>query len=267
MARAGLHTRPKGRGLADDLLDDFGDVLDLDRLTLVQAQAAVGEIRDAIGTRGDQHLGPGIDGLSKAEVREPLPFGGLHPDPAAAAAATEAVLPALLHLGEVRAGYAIKHVARRVEDSVVPAEIAGIVVGDLLVVVPHRLELAVPHQLGQELGDVDDLEIDAELRVFVLERVIAVRGGDQYPLHPVVDERLDVLAGEMLERLLIAGLANALAATTLLRPQDAEIHARLVEDLGGGGRHLLQARVVAEIAAGRVKNLHSLDERLDRQPV
>ena len=77
-------------------------------------------------------------------------------------------------------------------------------------------------ELEQILGDVDHLEVHPELRVLVLEGVVAVGRGDQDLLHAVVDEGLDVLSGQLLEERLVAGLADALAAAALLGAQDAE---------------------------------------------
>ena len=63
---------------------------------------------------------------------------------------------------------------------------------------------------------MDDLEVHLELRVLVLEGMVAMGRGDKDLLHPVVDKGLDVLPGQLLEEVLIAGLADALAAAVLL---------------------------------------------------
>src|SRR5450759_3355195 len=79
----------RSAGMLDNFLDNFSDVLDLDRLTVFQAQAAVCEVCDAVRASRYQHLGAKVDGLLQSEVGKPSPLWGLHPKPAATAAATE----------------------------------------------------------------------------------------------------------------------------------------------------------------------------------
>src|SRR3989304_5507277 len=189
----------RSAGMLDDFLDNFRDVLDLDRLAVLQAQAAIREIRNAVGAGGNQHLGSDLDGLLQSEIGEPFPPGSLHPDSAATAAATETVFPTLFHLGEFGAGNPVQDVARRVKYLVMPAQVTGIVIGDFLSVLPDGFQPAGLHQLGQQLGDVNDFEIDAEFRIFVLEAVIAMRGRNQDFLDAAVDEILDVFLGQMFE--------------------------------------------------------------------
>ena len=106
-----------------------------------------------------------------------------------------------------------------------------------------------------------------ELGVLVLEGVVAVRRRDQDLLDAVVDEVLDVLLGQALEQLLVAGLADALAAAVVAGAQDAEVDLGLLQQLGRGPGHLLQAGIVGEVAAGEVEVLHPLLERLDPEPL
>ena len=99
------------------------------------------------------------------------------------------------------------------------------------------------------------------------ERVEAMRAPDEDPLHAMVDEGLDVLPGQGLEVLLVAGLPDAFAAAALPCAQDPEVDAGAIEDPGRGGRDLRGARVVARVAPDEVQDLHALGERLDREAV
>src|SRR3974377_1785464 len=76
--------------MSNDFLDDFGDILNLDRLAVGEAQAAVGEIGDAVGTGGPQHPGAVRPGLLQSEVGKSFALRRFHPDSATAAAATKA---------------------------------------------------------------------------------------------------------------------------------------------------------------------------------
>src|SRR3989304_10420997 len=84
----------RSAGMLDDFLDNFRDVLDLDRLAVLQAQAAVREIRNAVGAGGNQHLGSDLDGLLQSEIGEPFPLGGFHPDSAPTPPPTKTFFPA-----------------------------------------------------------------------------------------------------------------------------------------------------------------------------
>src|SRR5665647_881 len=87
----------RSAGMSNNFLDNFSDVLNLDRLTVFQAQAAVRAVRDAVRTGCHQHLGPNVDSLLPSEVGKSFPLECLHPNPAATATATETVFPTLLH--------------------------------------------------------------------------------------------------------------------------------------------------------------------------
>ncbi len=117
---------------------------------------------------------------------------------------------------------------------------------------------------------MDDLEVDHELSVFVLEGFVTVgRRNDDLP-HTTVDERLDVLLGEALVKVLGTGLPDALAAAALLRTEDAVADRRLVQKAGGGLGDLLHPRVIAHVAAAEEQNLGLLTERSDgalRRPI
>jgi len=63
---------------------------------------------------------------------------------------------------------------------------------------------------------MDHLEIHPELRVFVLEGMVAVGGGHEDLLYTVLDKGLDVFPGQLLEEVLIACLADTLATAVLL---------------------------------------------------
>ena len=57
-----------------------------------------------------------------------------------------------------------------------------------------------------------------ELRVLVLERVVAMGRGDEYLFDARIDEGLDVLLRELLEELLVARLADTFSAADLFVP-------------------------------------------------
>ena len=106
-------------------------------LVVFQAQPALLEVADAVGARGDQHLGADLLGLRQPQIGEALALGRVHPDPAAAAAAAQAVLAGVGASPRASSpGVFFSSVSRRVVDAVVPPEVAGVVIGDLLL---HRL--------------------------------------------------------------------------------------------------------------------------------
>src|SRR5690606_11463184 len=78
---------------------------------------------DPVRTRGE--------GLLGAVVVDPRAELLLHPHPRPTGAAAEGLLAAALHLGVLDTGQDLQQFARRCVDLVVPAQVAGVVVGDL----------------------------------------------------------------------------------------------------------------------------------------
>ena len=112
----------------------------------------------------------------------------------------------------------------------------------------------------EELAVVDDLVVAAELRVLVAQRVEAVRalGDDLAHAHAV--EAGDVLLGQHLEQVLVAGAAGRVAGAQLGRPEDGEVDPGAAQQLGGGLRDPLVLVVEGAGAAHPVEVL--VGERL-----
>ena len=156
------------------------------------------------------------------------------------------------HLGHRHARQRTEQFARRGVDAVVPAEVARVVIGDRAsgrgVLGPgrlarprHRHEALLPHQLVEQLGVVDDLVVAADLRVFVLQRVVAVGAGDDDLGRADLVEHLDVLHREHLEEHLVAGAASGVTGAGLAVSEHGIRHAGGVEQLGDGARGALGA--------------------------
>jgi hypothetical protein len=131
--------------------------------------------------------------------------------------------------------------ARGLVHLVVPAEVAGVVVGDRRVDVGLRRELALPHEVGEQLGVVDDLEVAVEVGVLVLDGVEAVRARRDDLLHAGGVERLHVGLRHHLEQVLHAEAAGGVAGARLAAAEDGVLHARCGEQPGDGLGDLLRA--------------------------
>ena len=92
---------------------------------------AVGDHHPAERAPGGDLRGAGVQRLLDAFVVDALADVLLHPHPGAAGAAAQAAVGVAGHLGELRAGGS-DQLARRVVDLVVPAQVARVVVGDVL---------------------------------------------------------------------------------------------------------------------------------------
>src|SRR5208282_2886956 len=112
-----------------------------------------------------------VDPLGVDPLADPL----LHPHPRPAGPAAEPALLAPVHLLRADTGDPLHDLPGSREDPVVPAEEAGIVIGDLLLDRVRRGELALFDQPGQQLGVMDALVVAPQLRLFIRERVEAVR--------------------------------------------------------------------------------------------
>ena len=82
---------------------------------------------------------------------------------------------------------------------------------------------SVAHELGEELGVVDDLVAAAEVRVLVRERVEAVRAARDDLRHAGLVQRRDVLLRERLEHVLVAHPAGRVAGAGLARAEDRDV--------------------------------------------
>ena len=96
----------------------------------------------------------------------------------------------------------------------------------------HRHQPLVPHQAVEELRVVHDLEGSAQRPVLVLDRVEAVRAGDDHLGHAELAHRLDVLLGQGLEEHLVAGPPRRIAGAGLAVTEDREGHTSQVEQFG-----------------------------------
>ena len=114
---------------------------------------------------------------------------------------------------------------------------------------------------------VPDRERAAQLAVLVADGVEAVRAGrDDRPLpHPVAVERLDVLAGQDLEHVLVAHATGRVAGAALLLAEDGERDAGGVQAGGDGPGDSPVAVVEGGRAADPVEDLEVVERpaRLD----
>src|ERR1041384_5427525 len=87
------------------------------------------------------------------------------------------------------------------------------------------------------------LVLPAELRVFILERVVTMwaRGHDVLRLVP--GERLDIGLRELLKKELVADATRRIACRSLLFAEHREVHSRLLEQQRRRARAFLRARV------------------------
>ena len=129
---------------------------------------------------------------------------------------------------------ALEHGPGLLDDAVVPAEVTGVVVGDLARVARAGDELARLHQVLEQLGVVDHLVVAAEGGVLVLDRVEAVRAAGDDLLGPDLVEGGDVQLALLLVEVLVAQPAHGVAGAGLLGAEDGEGDAGPVQHAGGG---------------------------------
>ena len=107
----------------------------------------------------------------------------------------------------------------------------------------------------EQLTVVDDLEVAAERRVLVRQRVEAVRAGGDDLLDAGTLEGLDVGPGLLLVEVLVAEPAGRVTGAALLRSEDAEGHSGPVQHPGGGLGPLARPLVEGARAAHPVEVL------------
>ena len=137
------------------------------------------------GATGGDFFRAGLQSLLGAEIIDAGSELFLHEHAGAAGATTEGFIAVLVHLAQLHAG-GLEQLTRRIEDLIVAAEEARIVVGNGLAVfrrARHRLEQALADQAVEQLGVVEDVEVPVKVRVLIADGVKAVRaGGDDLAL-------------------------------------------------------------------------------------
>ncbi|VTR65615.1 hypothetical protein DESC_350080 [Desulfosarcina cetonica] len=237
-------------------LYDFGNVFDNDLVLDFHGDPTVFEHGDTVRAAGHQFFGAGIQGLLQPQGTEPFILLRFHPDASAAAAAAQALHAGFAQFEEFNPRHTFQHLAGFVEDLVVPAQIAGVVVGDLFLIGLADVEPAGLDQFEQILGNMDDLEVDHEIRIFVFKGMVAMRRGYENLLHTLVDKGFDVVLGQFDEQFFGTGLADAFTATAFLFTQYPEIHAGFVQNVGSGAGNFFHAWVEAGITARIIENFH-----------
>ena len=159
-----------------------------------------------------------------ANVVDALALALLDPHVPAARAAAEALFAAPFHLHQLQSGYGVSDQTWRFVDSVVSAEVAGVVIGDRSIKLDDRPDLALLDQVRDELAVVHHLVVTAEVRILVLYRVKAVGARSHYLLDVIFLERLDVLLRQRLVQVLVAHSSRGVSGAGLLVAQDSEVH-------------------------------------------
>ena len=206
---------------------------------LCQGLHATGHHDITEGATGSDFFRTGLQSLLGAEVIDTGAEFFFHEHAGTAGATAEGLVAVLVHLTQFHAG-GLEQLARRIEDLIVAAEEAWIVIGNRLAVLRrarHRLEQALAYQAVEQLSVVEDVEMSVKVRVLVADGVKAVRAsGDdlalalRYAVEGVV-EGLHVLLCHHLEKELVASAAGRIARTGLAGGEDTKLHARGVQQV------------------------------------
>ena len=221
---------------AEPLGQVLGNVLDLGpgaaRLD------AVGHHRQAERATDGHSFRAGLDRLLCAQHGHPL-FGLLlHPHATATGTTAKSFFAPPLHLADA----VTQQVARRLVHAVDTRKVTRVVIGHRAVAF-GRVEFAVVDQLLQKLGVMHDLELVAELRVVVRQRVHAVRTlGQDFP-HAMLLQRRVVFLGQFLKQKLVAEPPGRVAGATFVRAKHGKVHTGLDQQLGDGPGDLLCAAI------------------------
>ena len=237
----------------------FGDIHDLDLLAQALGTDGIIEHQQAVWAGGGNHLGLHLERIAQAAVIDARVGIGFQPHLPAATAAAEAVLAVAGQLHRVHASLR-QQLARGGIDLVVASQVARVRVCQAAfrqrcLAMPIGSDLLYQPKLGKILGVMLDLIVEltaalgAQLRIFILEGVEAVRalGDDAVEFH--LAQGLDVLFGHHLEHVLVAQAAGGLAAAAFVKAEHREIYAGLLQQAHKGAGDFLVALVEGEGAA------------------
>ena len=188
---------------------------------------------------GGDFFRAGLQSLLGAEIIDAGSELFFHEHAGTAGATAEGFIAVLVHLTQLHAG-GLEQLAWRIEDLIVSAEEARIVVGNWLAILwraRHWLEQALADQAVEQLGVVEDVEMPVKVWVLVADGIKAVRaGGDDLALalrHAFkgVVEGLHILLRHHLEEELVAGAAGRITRTSLTRGEHAELHSCCMQQI------------------------------------
>ena len=127
--------------------------------------------------------------------------------------------------------------------------------GHVLCIHHFRAQFVALDELLDVLGAVVHGVVAAQVRVFVGQGVEAVRALRHDFLHLVAVQRVHVLLGERAVQVFVAQAPRRVAGTALLRAQNGEPHAGVLQDVDHRGGDLLVALVERARAADPVQHL------------
>jgi len=170
-----------------------------------------------VGASDTDSIGLLLEGFVDSGDIDPLAAMLFHPHPPATGAAAETVLPVLAEFLGSFTGHFGNDFPWLGINVVMPAEVAGVMVDDAakLCYLPVRLYFTLCKEFLQQLGMVDDFDLQTILAIVILERTEAVRtlGDDLGDL--LCGEELDIFSGHFIKEVFVAEPPGTVAAALL----------------------------------------------------
>jgi hypothetical protein len=145
------------------------------------------------------------------------------------AAAAETFSSVLLHLYQPSAGQLIEYTAWLTVDIIISAQITRIMIGnrsfDLLI----YYHLSAFQQRGDKLAVMNDLEVTAEARILVFNRVIAMRTNGNYFPYIITVHQLDVRGSLHLKEIFVPQSSGRFTAAALFIAEYAKTYIRCLQ--------------------------------------
>ncbi len=209
----------------------------------------------AVGAAGGYGLSARCLCLFDALFRYPERMLGKCRAHAGARAAAPALVLDALHFNEPQAGYRFQNVAGFLVYTTMPSDMARVMPGNGQGHLLGELDGAVGNQLLKHLRDMQHFVVDSRhaghFREVILQRMVAARAVGDDLFHARLLEGLDIALHEIEKRGAVADADRGAAAADLLVAEDADLDARLLEDLYGIDDLMLQQGIESRGAAGK----------------
>ena len=141
-----------------------------------------------------------------------------------------------------------------------PAEITGVMVGDLLIYLFGEGNFPFVDKFSNKLGRMKNFKFTAEIRIFVLESIIAMGRSGHYPGNPSFLKVADISFCECFKEIFVSGFSNTFTATLFHSTENSEIHACFFQNAYGGFSDPLDTRIVSGYTTGKIKHIHAFSE-------
>src|SRR5436190_3533253 len=223
--------------------EQLGDVKYLNLFTSLRARHAVGHHVQTKRAGRREGTRAGRERFLCTQSRDALLGRFVEPHSTAACTAAERFLPAARHFAILGVVSSADDRSCRINFAIDASQVTRVVQGDRLAVTAAVAQPPRADQFCEQRRVMLQFVVAAELRVFILERVVTMWAWCHDLLYVAAGKRLHVGLCALLEKELVADSARGIAGASLLFSEHGEVYSCVLEQVHRRTRDLLGARI------------------------